>query len=396
LLGDPLAALAASYLALVVSLAFRARAASALAAMVAVYAALAGGLVEALAATASWNDVRVLVFVALSLFLAGLLRVLGVLGALVGSSGCRLGMVAVPAAIGLVPMPGGALVSAVALRERYLVEARLSREWAVFLNYWFRHVWVPSWPLFQSVLITAAVFAVDPVEVIGVTWPATPAAIIAGLLVSWPILSRARCSARFEPARFAAALAPLAGIALLAAAGLPLLAALALVVSLVALLWRPSPGQLRAAAGLAATPRIHLVVVESLVFKNLLLATGAGEALVSAASTVPPALLAFALPFALGLAAGGENFFAATAMPVLAPLIAQGSTVNGLLLAVAYTGGFLGVMMSPVHLCLALTLEYYGARQGKVMVLVAAATATAAAAGVGLAYALHAQVGPLD
>ena len=31
----------------------------------------------------------------------------------------------------------------------------------------------------------------------------------------------------------------------------------------------------------------------------------------------------------------------------------------------AYTGGYLGVMMSPVHLCLALTVEYFKARMSR-------------------------------
>ena len=373
-----MAGLAASYAVLVAMAAARARAYQALAAMVGAYAILtagAQGTVEAFQRLASWNDFRVFIFIAFSLFLAGLLRELGVLKVLVDSSGCRLAMVGVPAVIGLMPMPGGALVSAMALREKYLAEARVSREWATYMNYWFRHVWVPSWPLFQSIVITAAVLGVDPVDVIRYSWPGTPSAILAGLAVSAPVLSRVACpNSRGDPGRFLAALAPLASVAILILAGVPLLAALAIVVLVVTAVWRPDKGQLLGAARLALSPKIHLVLFESLLFKNLILATSAGEAIVAWAEGVgvPPLALAFMLPFTLGLAAGGENFFAATAIPALLPLLLGPQGVKPLPLAVAYTGGFLGVMASPVHLCLALTVEYYEASLAGVMARVAA------------------------
>ncbi len=374
---DPLVGLVGAYLAVALLVWRGVRVYVALGVMVAVYGVLAGGLVEGLRGLASWNDLRVFVFIGLSLFLAGLLRGLGVLRVLVDSAGCRLSLVGVPAVIGLMPMPGGALVSAVALRERYLVEARVGRVWAVFLNYWWRHVWVPSWPLFQSIVITAAVFGLDPVGLVSYTWPGSLAAVAGGLLVSAPVLARVSCGARGSPGGFLAGLAPLAGLALLFAAGVPMLAALALVIAAVLAVWRPGLGVLREAAGLALSWRIHLVLAESLLFKNMLLATGAGGRLVEASQGlgVPVWLLAFSVPFLLGLVAGGENFFAATAMPVLYPVIAGGGVVDGGLLGLAYLGGFLGVMLSPVHLCLALTLEYFGAEPGPVMARVAAAVA---------------------
>jgi hypothetical protein len=35
----------------------------------------------------------------------------------------------------------------------------------------------------------------------------------------------------------------------------------------------------------------------------------------------------------------------------------------------AFAGGFMGVMASPVHLCLVLTKEYFGASLGKTLTL---------------------------
>lgn len=120
---------------------------------------------------------------------------------------------------------------------------------------------------------------------------------------------------------------------------------------------------------LAVKPTIHLVLLESLYFKNLLLDTNMGASMEDLANSIglSPYILVFIVPFILGLAAGGENFFAATAMPALIPYLLSGSSVSWGLLALAYLGGFMGVMGSPVHLCLALTVDYFDSSIGRVL-----------------------------
>ncbi len=325
---------------------------------------------------AEWHNLRVFVYIFLSLLLAGVLKETGYLDLMVkgaSSAGCRFSFVAVPALIGLLPMPGGALVSAIAMREKYLDESRMPAEWASYLNYWFRHVWIPSWPLFQSIVITAAVLAVAPLDVVSVTWPATPAAIVAGLLVGYPALSRYRCKP--GPGGWLLLLRaswPIVLLALVIVSGLAgLLWALVITLAATLLVLRPGLGVLRAALALASRPRIHAILFEALLLKELLLSSGAPQALYEAASSagLPSTVIVYLVPFILGLAAGGENFFAATAMPLLKTYIIAGGGMDLGMLLLAYAGGTLGVMASPVHLCYALTVEYYKARPGRVMLL---------------------------
>lgn len=337
---------------------------------------------ESIAALTGWVNLSVFIYILLSLLLAGILKETGRLDMLVQSTtrvGCRFSYIGVPALIGLLPMPGGALVSAIAMRRRYLEESRMTPEWASFLNYWFRHIWIPSWPLFQSVVITAAVLSVDPGDVVRVTWPVTPAAVLAGLLVAYPALSRYRCPAAGQGGPgLLGAVWPFILLAALVFSGLAgLLKALLVTLLLVVAVLRPSPGQLRGALGLALRPRIHGVLLEALLLKELLLRSGAPGALYSYATGIGAPVLAivFLVPFILGLAAGGENFFAATAMPLLATYIGVGQGVSADMLLLAYAGGMLGVMASPVHLCFALTVDYYRARPGRVMALTLVAVA---------------------
>lgn len=387
---NPLAAFAVAFAAVLI-LAFRGwRVYASLAVMVAVYAGLAATpklAAEAAAKLLEWNDLRVFVFIFFSMLLAGVMKEAGLLNAMVESlsaASCRISLPGIPAIIGLMPMPGGALVSAIAMREKYFKEAKLSREDATFINYWFRHIWVPSWPLFQSVVITASVFQVEPTSIVAHTWPATLAAVAGGLVVSWGLIARAKCRGNGSAWMFLAASTPLFSLVILVLAGLNLLEALITVnLATLAFFW-PGIGGLRRALGLAVRPTIHLVLLESLLFKNLLIDTGISDAIARAAGEagIPAMALAFLAPFVLGLAAGGENFFAATAMPMLYAYIALPTGVDWSLLYVAYLGGFLGVMASPVHLCLALTVDYYESKLSSVMARISAATLASAVIGM--------------
>jgi len=377
--------------AVLVVVAIRGRGAlAAIASMIVVYTVLALYLAGAWPVLYSlrhvlyWSDLRVFVYIFFSLMLAGVLRETGYLDLMVrGASGigCRFSYAAVPSLIGLIPMPGGALVSAIAMRRKYLEESRMPPEWASFLNYWFRHIWVPVWPIFQAVIITGAVLGISPEAVVSRTWPETPAAIIAGLLVGYAALHRYKCSPGEEdrPALLLRATWPLALLAILVfVARLNLL--LSLIATLAATLaaLRPGREQLRRALGLATSPRIHAILFEALYLKNLLLSTSAPKAFYAAAAStgLPPWAIAIIIPYIMGLAAGGESFFAATAIPLLATYIAPGGAINKTMLLLAFTGGSMGVMSSPVHLCFALTVDYYKANPAKTLLLALTASLT--------------------
>ena len=69
-------------------------------------------------------------------------------------------MAALPALIGLLPMPGGALFSAP------LVEAAAGKEKTnsgllSAINYWFRHIWECWWPLYPGVILAVALTKSD-------------------------------------------------------------------------------------------------------------------------------------------------------------------------------------------------------------------------------------------
>jgi len=110
------------------------------------------------------------------------------------------------------------------------------------------------------------------------------------------------------------------------------------------------------------SPKTVWLTVAVMVFKEVLEASGALDAVVRA---VPPQgfsafLLMFAAPFVVGLLTGVNQAFVAISFPLLVPVIGTGSP-DMVLLTFAYVSGFAGILLSPAHLCLALTADYFKA-----------------------------------
>ncbi|MGC9122409.1 MAG: DUF401 family protein, partial [Thermogladius sp.] len=92
----------------------------------------------------------------------------------------RLAGVSIPAVIGLLPMPGGAYVSATLVNDVY-ERADLNPEEKTFLNFWFRHIWTTVWPLYQGVIIASYITGMDVREISLNNIPITLASVASGL-----------------------------------------------------------------------------------------------------------------------------------------------------------------------------------------------------------------------
>ncbi len=265
------------------------------------------------------------------------------------SLGPRPAAFSIPAAIGLLPMPGGAYISAVVADPLY-EKMGLKNHEKTFINYYLRHIWIAVWPLFQGVLITSAVLSVSVWQVVEWSWPASVFAVVSGLAVGLPLVRRVESPGRF---RDLAALWPLAAVAVLSfVAPLPL--AVAAVYLAYLAVRRPSIDLVVGSLRYAATPRILAILVFSLIFAQYIKESSLSAEMAATLGGYSAAAV-FAIPFAIGLATGVEFTFASLAFPPIAPLI------HGPMLALAFAGGFLGVMLSPAHSCLVLTREYYNA-----------------------------------
>jgi len=93
----------------------------------------------------------------------------------------RLSLIIPPAFMGLLPMPAGALFSAPMVEESSK-NLKIGAENKTFLNYWSRHLWEYTWPLYPGLILTTAIFNVPIRKIIFAQFPLTLAAVFAGFL----------------------------------------------------------------------------------------------------------------------------------------------------------------------------------------------------------------------
>jgi hypothetical protein len=80
------------------------------------------------------------------------------------------------------------------------------------------------------------------------------------------------------------------------------------------------------------------------------------------ANSIPILLIIMIMPFVSGLITGIAIGFVGTSFPLVIPLFQALPAYDSMALAaVAYTFGFMGMMLSPVHLCFLVSKDYYKA-----------------------------------
>jgi len=314
---------------------------------------------------------------------ASLARLIALLKALLPDR--RVAMAVAPAFIGLLPMPGGALFSAPMVGE-LSDDLAVPAEDRTLINYWFRHVWEWTWPLYPGVLFAAAITGAALGKVILAQAPMTLGAIAIGMALCF---RRVKLPPREQGASLPGTWWDVAGsvwpvalvIVLTATLGTATRLApgwgirgetallLALAVVLPAFLWSKRV-PLREVAGLVrqtVTPQMVVLVFGVVAFGQMLAAYGAARDLprVFAAWGVPPLALLFFVPLVVGLLTGYMPAVVGICFPVLLSLLVEGQGGTAVVhygrMAFAYAGGLSGVLLSPVHLCLVLTRQYFGA-----------------------------------
>ena len=297
-------------------------------------------------------------------------RMVDSLKALVGDS--RAVMAILPAAVGLLPSPGGALFSA-PMVEEVSRGMPISPERKSFINYWYRHLWEFVFPLWPAILLAAEIFGVPVRDLIAAQFPFAIAAIVLGMPAAFggmrnrPV-GNANGDRRRRLLDLAIGMGPVAMVIVLAlAVGLEVSVAIGIVVLALLLFYRYSPRRLAELARDAFAPELILLVVGVIFFKNMLVTCGAVESLSTFFTSlgIPRLLILFALPFTVGLLTGISQAFVGATFPVFLGLLGSGP-LDLRLVAFAFASGCAGVMLSPAHLCLVLTVQYFKADLNRV------------------------------
>ncbi|MGC9334499.1 MAG: DUF401 family protein [Anaerolineae bacterium] len=329
-------------------------------------------LVQAIGAAVAPLTLRLVTIVLLITFLGEILRSTLQMEGLIRSLGnlfadARWLLALMPMLIGMLPMVGGAMFSAPMVDEASR-DLEVSRERQTFLNYWFRHALEPIFPLYPSLVLAAGLMGVS-VQTLTVTqWPLFVAALGGGLLFGLVGIHRALAPDGDRPdgkdtlILLAKSIWP---IALVLALSLLLKVdlILALLVTIGALIVIHRVGPQRLASLVRKMPLgIVPIIMGAMVFRQVLETSHAVEAISASLSGlgIPLTFIVFAIPMLGGLLTGLLVAALAIGLPIVLPLCGPDAVAGGYGL-LAYAGGFTGMMLSPVHLCLSLTRVYFKA-----------------------------------
>ncbi|WP_236609716.1 DUF401 family protein [Archaeoglobus sulfaticallidus] len=273
-------------------------------------------------------------------------------------------VVLIPLIVGFLPMPGGALISAIMIAS-LVKEYRLSPERATFINYWFRHLWVAVWPLYPSFVVGVAVLKSSFAEVVMATYPIAILAILSGMAMTFS----EKFSIRLRPTMkdflmLIYSFYPVLLVAVLAI-GLKIDFLLTLVIANMVLFIhkRVDWGAIRSIFRRTIDFNIIILIFAVMIYKNLIETTSSAEIFFQHLNewSVPVPVASFIMSFLIGFSTGVEISYASVALPLLTGFTGVGEIIPENVMLV-FGSGFLGVMTSPLHLCLVLTAQYFNAR----------------------------------
>jgi integral membrane protein (TIGR00529 family) len=300
----------------------------------------------------------------------------------------RSAMAMLPAVIGLLPMPGGALFSAPLVDECDSDRTMASMS-KTQVNYWFRHVWEFWWPLYPGVLLAIALTGVDMGHFILMQLPLTAIALGVGWLtvlrrlpVGEPV-PKATTGEVGESlgAAWWGPMMPIAvtvGVYALVKIFLPMVAAwshyLPMAIGLLVAIavvqgWRPIPLAAwrdivlsRRVLGLiliVEVVRVYGAFIEARLPGGMLLVEQMRGELAHA--HIPTMAVVMAIPFLCGLSTGLSIGYVGASFPIVLHLVDPSAGVGGFAATcvLAYGFGYYGMILSPVHVCLIVTNRHF-------------------------------------
>jgi integral membrane protein (TIGR00529 family) len=309
----------------------------------------------------------------------------------------RFALAAIPMMMGMLPTPGGIMLSAPMVRDlgdRIGVE----RSRLAAINFFFRHQWESVWPLFPAVPLIQSMFGISAFKLIAHNMAIMLLGALGGvifLLLSGipPRDKEQQVYGRFghNIRNFIHAFWPIVLVAALyASLNLSPAITILLAIFIFLILHKVPLNRWAALFKSGAEPDFALLILGALLFKLNLQVGRAIPAVVQFFSdkNVPPYFLIFFLPMLVGFLTGVTMPTVAITFPFLMPFIGTGQQTKVELETLAFSGLLCGLFLTPVHLCLALSASYFEAPLMKIVLKLLGPVIFVGAAGVLMALLL--------
>ncbi len=274
-------------------------------------------------------------------------------------------LVIIPAVIGLMPVSGGALMSAPVVEGIGSV-VNMEPELMIFANVWFRHTIFLFYPLGTELITTSAMTGFSVAEIASIQVPVAAIMILVGATITWRVLKKNRKVMEERRPE---------GISLLKVSA-PLIIAIVAAITLnqlIGIFGMPIGvflGYMTLAllSGLKKTVvldsvinwRVAGVILAgySIIFlQRSMVVSGATDAITSLATSsgISPKIIEAALPPVLSLAAGSTLTGIVLTVPVVSSMIKL-TLVDA---SIIFVSAYMFYVGSPAHLCLVYTSQYF-------------------------------------
>ncbi|MBN1816520.1 MAG: DUF401 family protein [Sedimentisphaerales bacterium] len=310
----------------------------------------------------------------------------------------RAAMAAIPLVMGMLPTPGGIMLSAPMVRQLG-DHVGVSRSRQAAINFFFRHQWEPVWPLFPAVPLAQKILGVSALSLLSRNILLSVFGITAGiifLLLAGIPPRQSNPEPHPHPVHalrdFAHAFWPIVLTGLLYAAwNIPPAAGILAAIFGLFLLHRIPKRRWWPLFKAGMEPEFVLLVLAALYFKTNLEAAGAVPQVVQFLGDIhmPRGIIIFTLPFLVAFLTGVTMPTVAITFPFLAAYIGTGAEAKVGLETLAFSGILCGLLVTPVHLCLALSSTYFETPIGTIIAKLLIPTAVIALAGMAAAISWH-------
>ncbi|MBN1902880.1 DUF401 family protein [Candidatus Sumerlaeota bacterium] len=296
----------------------------------------------------------------------------------------RMAMAMLPAMIGILPMPGGAAVSA-PMVDAADEDNHLEPLQKTVINYWFRHSWEYWLPLYPGVLLVAEISGLSLKTIALLHVPFTFVSLISGVFFLLLPLKLGPQKGKKSHRQYKELIQSLSPILILLVLWLILGSVLKklnskyipMILALVgAFIWlqiwkKPDRKTWFDVLRSKKNWLILVVVIGVKVFSTALESrTPGGDKIVNLIREnldnlhIPSILVLMIMPFISGIVTGLAYGFVGASFPIVMSLVGENPSASQVMsyVVIAYGFGYIGMMMSPVHVCFVVTNEYFKTR----------------------------------
>lgn len=269
-----------------------------------------------------------------------------------------------PALMGALPMPGGALLSAPLIDDE-AKRLKLSGEERSFINVWFRHWIFFIYPLSSSLILAASLTGVSLYSLILIQFLPVLLYLLLGYFVSIRKIEDEREGEKHREAKALLSIpvnmSPIILVVVLDILGVDMAVALAIGVAFTLAMNKVKPRRAALLLRRGFDWRLPFAIMGVMCFRYMVEASGAVSTLLPyiEATGLPTTLLLIAIAWIVGLATAMPTAGIAIIIPIAMVMTEK---LTPILTSLIYLTMILSYLISPMHLCLILTVEYYKAR----------------------------------